>query len=380
MQRTARRTSWSLLVIVVSVPVLVFALLTLLGHTHIPPTPTLAPTPGIPLLQGEACGLSSTSSPTATSEPVPTLGPELPTPREGGAMGYDSVANDIVMLGGQSFPANGGAGTSQTLNDAWSLDSLGWHQDHLVPNPTPGAIAKDPRTGQLIMVGSPLPSGEAQQTWSWDGNAWRRQADLPAPTDRVVGLAPLADQLVLVTENSQVTTTQTWAWTGSAWSPRHPASNLPLGAAGPVISADPLRHRVIAVLTALPTAGGATQTWAWNGSTWRLVSSTFELGLDPTSAMMAPDPQTGTVLLYMHPDGSMACTWALNGAVWREVNSSSPGVDASFSGALLLSDTHIGRVILIGGASRPNPLNVLWVLSGSVWRAEPASVLGARGG
>jgi hypothetical protein len=47
---------------------------------------------------------------------------------------------------------------------------------------------------------------------------------------------------------------------------------------------------------------------------------------------------------------------------------------------LLLSDTHIGRVILIGGASRPNPLNVLWVLNGSAWRAEAASVLGARGG
>jgi hypothetical protein len=292
-------------------------------------------------------------------------------------MGYDGIANDIVMLGGQSFPANGGAGASQTLNDAWRLDSLGWHQDHLVPYPVPGAIAPDPRTGQLIMVGSPLPTGIAQQTWSWDGHTWRRLADLPAPTDRVVGLAPFGDQLVLVTENSEVTATQTWTWTGSTWSLRHPANNLPLGAAGPVIAADPRRHRVIAVFVAAPTAGGATQTWAWNGSTWRLVSSTFNLGLDPTSAMMAPDPQTGAVILYMHPAGSMACTWALSGAVWREVNSSSPGIDASFSGALLLSDTRIGRVILIGGASFPNPLNVLWVLSGSVWRAEPASVLGA---
>ncbi|MFZ2032460.1 MAG: hypothetical protein WAW53_01750 [Candidatus Dormiibacterota bacterium] len=292
-------------------------------------------------------------------------------------MGYDSVANNIVMLGGQTFPTSAGAGAIQTLNDAWTLDSLGWHQDHLVPDPTPGAIAQDPRTGQLIMVGSPLPTGLASQTWIWDGSAWRRLADLPAPTDRVVGLAPLADRLVLVTENSQVTATQTWAWTGSTWLLRHPITNLPLGAAGPVIAPDPRRHRIIAVLVAAPTAGGATQTWAWNGSTWLLVSSTFKLGLDPTSANMAPDPQTGTVLLYMHPDGSVACTWALDGAAWREVNSSSPGVDTSFSGALLLSDTHIGRVILIGGAARPNPLNVLWVLSGSVWSAEPASVLGA---
>ncbi len=374
---TSKRTTWTFFLIVVLAPLVAFGLLTLLHHTPTPPAPTPTPTPGSPLLQGEACGLGSTSSATATSEPVPTLGPELPTPREGGAMGYDGVANDIVMLGGQTFPANGGAGASRTLNDSWTLDSLGWHQDHLVPNPTPGAIAQDPRTGHLIMVGSPLPSEEAQQTWSWDGNGWRRLADLPAPPTVVMGLAPLADQLFLVTQNSQVTGTQTWAWTGSVWVLRHPASNLPLGAVGPVISADPLRHRVIAVLTALPTAGGATQTWAWNGSIWRLVSSTFKLGLDPTSANMAPDPQTGAVLLYMHPVGSMACTWTLNGAVWREVSSSSPGVDTDFGGALLLSDTHIGRVILIGGAPGPNPLNMLWVLSGSVWTAEPASVLGA---
>jgi hypothetical protein len=373
---TSRRVNWSLLIVVASAPLLIFGLLALLRHTPIPPTST--PTPGIPLLVSQACGLSPTSSPGATAMPVPTLGPPLPTPREGAAIGYDGAANDVVMLGGQTFPANGGA--IQSLNDAWTLNSQGWRQDHPVPSPTPGAMAEDPRTGHLIMIGSLLPNGTGQQTWSWDGQNWTRLANLPAATDRTVGLAPLADQLVLVTENSQVTATQTWAWTGSAWSLRHPATNLPLGAAGPVLSADPLRHRVIAVLAAAPTAGGATQTWAWNGSTWRLVSSTFKLGLDPFSATMAPDPQTGAVLLYMHPTGSKACTWALSGAVWRVVNSSSPDVDTAFGGASLLSDTYIGRVILIGGAARPNPLNVLWVLTGSVWSAESRSVLAAPGG
>jgi hypothetical protein len=329
-------------------------------------------------LVSQACGLSPASSPPATAVPVPTLGPPLPTPREGVAIGYDSVYNDVVMLGGQTFPPNGGA--FLPLTDAWTFDSQGWHQDYPVPSPTPGAIAEDPRTGHLIMVGSLLPNGTGQQTWSWDGHNWTRLADLPDSRDRAVGLEPLADQLVLVTENSQVTATQTWAWTGSAWSLRHPATNLPLGVAGPVLSADPRRHRVIALLAAAATAGGATQTWAWNGSTWRLVSSTFKLGLDPFSATMASDPQTGAVILFMHPTGSAACTWALSGTVWRQVNPNSPDVDTDFGGASLLSDTYIGRVILIGGAARPNPLNVLWVLSGSKWSAEPPSVLAVATG
>jgi hypothetical protein len=51
---TSRRTNWSLLAVVVSAPVLIFGVLTLLHHTQMPPPPT--PTPGIPLLVSEACG------------------------------------------------------------------------------------------------------------------------------------------------------------------------------------------------------------------------------------------------------------------------------------------------------------------------------------
>ena len=122
-------------------------------------------------------------------------------------MGYDSVANNIVMLGGQTFPANAGAGASQTLNDAWTLDSLGWHQDHLVPNPTPGAIAKT-RNGAPHHGWQPFAnrSGFADLELGWQ----RLEAPgrPPVANDRLVGLAPLGDQLVLVTENSQVTATQ----------------------------------------------------------------------------------------------------------------------------------------------------------------------------
>lgn len=374
MTLTSKRTNWLLvLLVVVLAPALAFGLPALLRHHETPPTP--APTPGIPLLVSQACGLSPTSSPRATSVQVPTLRPPLPRPREGEAVGFDSVGNDIVMLGGQTFPVNGGA--SQTLDNSWILDSRGWRQDHPVPSPTPGAMAEE---GRFIMVDSPLPTGEALQTWSWDGHTWTRLADLPAPTDRLVGLVPfdVEYQLVLVTENSQDTATRTWVWTGSVWSLRHPTTNLPLGAAGPVLSADPFRDRVIAVLAAAASAGGATQTWTWDGFTWRLVSSTFRLGLDPTSAAMAPDPQTGAVLLFMHPPGSPSCTWALDGASWREVSPVSPDVD--MSGGALLTDTRIGRVILIGSAARPNPLNVLWVWNGSKWSAEPPSVLAAPQG
>ena len=202
-------------------------------------------------------------------------------------------------------------------------------------------------------------------------------SNLPGLSATPLGLAPLGPprQLVLITENQQATATQTWTWTGSTWSLRHPTTELPVAVVGPVLSPDPTINRVVAALQTVP--GGATQTWAWDGATWKLLASTPRLRLDATSATMAPDPQGGGVVLYMHPAGPTAgCTWLLRGRSWTEVDPSSPPVETAYYGASLLDDTGIDRVILIGGAARPNPLNVLWVFSGSTWTAEPASILG----
>jgi hypothetical protein len=71
---TSRRTNWSLLAVVVSAPVLIFGVLTLLHHTQMPPPPT--PTPGIPLLVSEACGPSLTTPGNLRLE---TRDPRMPT-------------------------------------------------------------------------------------------------------------------------------------------------------------------------------------------------------------------------------------------------------------------------------------------------------------
>jgi hypothetical protein len=56
----------------------------------------------------------------------------------------------------------------------------------------------------------------------------------------------------------------------------------------------------------------------------------------------------------------------------------SADVDPSPDGTTLLADTGSGRVILVAGEwPAGNPLDVLWVLDGSTWSAEPASALGA---
>ena len=218
-------------------------------------------------------------------------------------MFYDNLTNDIVVVGGQTFSSEGG--TVQTLNDAWTLDAQGGA----------AGLGRVPcrwwRT--LREVTSWLwverPPWQGLQTWSWIGSAWTPLSTLPIAAGWTVrGIAPLGNQLVLVAENKQETVTQTWTWTGRAWRREHPAKELPLNAglnsAGPFLSADPAHGRVVAVLQTGLGAGGETQVWAWAGTTWRLVVSTYLLGVDEFTATLAPDPQNGSVLLYMNPTGS----------------------------------------------------------------------------
>jgi hypothetical protein len=141
-----------------------------------------------------------------------------------------------------------------------------------------------------------------------------------------------------------------------------------------VITPDPAHHRVIAVFSGV--ANNAAQTWMWNGVAWSKLSEQNPPPFDPLTATMAPDPRTGDVVLYMvGSDVNVGSTWTLSGSTWSEVDALSPAIDTSYHGSWLVADARLGGVILIGGAERPNRLNVLWLFRGMRWSAVPASIL-----
>ncbi|MGD1032870.1 MAG: hypothetical protein ABR977_00365 [Candidatus Dormibacteria bacterium] len=366
------RSPWTILGVVVAVPVLAFTIPALMAPRRPAGVTRPTPPPATPGAVAEACGPGSIAADSAAPPPSPTLQAPLPTPRVGERIFYDSQQNDVLVLGGSDFT------TGRPLSDAWTLDGAGW-QSEASPDMAPGPVVQDPSSGRLTALDGSRSSGDGLQTWSWNGAAWTAAADLPlAGGWEVLGLEPLRTQLVLVAGNAARTATETWTWAaGGSWTLRHPVNELPAGASAPLLAADPTHDRIVALLDPHTPSGETTQAWAWGGSSWTFVTSTTRFGLDPYSESLAPDPQTGAVVLFLHPGGSAACTWALSGSTWEELSADSPDVDTSPDGTTLLADTGIGRVILVGGDwPDGNPLDVLWVLNGSRWTAEPASVLG----
>ncbi len=321
---------------------------------------------------------------TPTSTPVATLAPPLPSPREMTAMAYDSVHDDVVMFGG------GGFGTEPATADTWTLDIRGWHLQHPAHSPPPLGgvqIAEDPTHGALVLVGAFPATADADtatlETWVWDGRTWTRRQNVPAPRQALVGLAALAaeHQVVLVTYPAPISpkTEQlnTYTWNGTSWTLHHPATSLPIGGASPKLCSAPARHRVIALFSAQPDNG--TETWMWDGQTWTRLITSGAPPYDPITATMAASPTTSDVVLYEGGD-SGGQTWTLAGDTWHELDAHSPTIDTDYDGAELMADPRIGRVITIGGASRPNDLSTLWVLTASTWSAQPAIALGSPSG
>jgi hypothetical protein len=319
--------------------------------------------------------IGATTLPLVLRPPTPavTLAPPLPDPRELDAMAYDDVHDDVVLYGGAGFA---GGDEQIAFNDTWVFDSRGWHEAYPTTSPAidPTAMAEDPVTHDLVLIGTAA-VGPATQTWTWDGATWTRRADLPVTTQTANSLATLSalGQLVLITTSTgaQPAPSETWLWNGSGWKLQHSAASLPANGSTGTLVSDPVHRRVLALFTGVSSAAG--QTWSWDGSTWTQVATAVTPPYDPITTSMAYDPQSGDVVLYA--TGDIDTTWALDGSSWREVSRNSPSVDTDYHGAMLLTDTHLGKVFMLGSANRPNPLNALWIYTGIGWYAMKPSVL-----
>jgi len=226
------RSPWTILGVVVAVPLVGFTIPALVSpHLTVPvatPTPSLA----VPGVVSKACGSSSIAAVSTAPPPSPVLQAPIPPPRVGERIFYDSQQNSVLVLGGSDFS------TGQPLGDAWRLDAEGWHPE-ANPATAPGPVVEDPSSGGLMALDGSRSDGAGLETWSWTAGAWTWLAHLPLAAGwEVQGLQPLGAQLVLVAENAARTATQTWTWApGSTWT--RPRSSPSAGIAWRTTSARP---------------------------------------------------------------------------------------------------------------------------------------------
>jgi len=186
-----------------------------------------------------------------------------PTPRYRHAMAYDPSTEEVILFGGlTSFDLF----ADLFSNETWAWNGSAWSL-RATTGPTPregSAMAFDPIHNELLIFGGAatiFPSGLQHDTWAWDGSAWQlRTENGPTLLKRPqMAFDPSLNQIVMVGTSPDASVTGTWAWNGSAWSPLATAGPQPR--TGHAMATDSARHQVV-LFGGQTGAGIAADTWA----------------------------------------------------------------------------------------------------------------------
>jgi hypothetical protein len=185
-----------------------------------------------------------------------------PPASEDALMAWDGARAEMVLVaGGETWIWTGNHWVRQMSGD-------------LASAPFAGAMAYDPITRGVVLVGSAPPGAAASSTELWNGSSWRVLPSSENFANADVGglaLDPQLGALLLCTTTSQPTSKpDLWQWTGRDWLPIDVAAPSPLFVEGEVT--DPTDYRTITIVGAeMPPTEGAPQplhVWTLTGSGW----------------------------------------------------------------------------------------------------------------
>jgi hypothetical protein len=284
------------------------------------------------------------------------------------AMAYDSARRQVVMFGGWYHTQ-----ATAFLVDAvtWLWDGEKWTGVKPALSPPPmieHKMAYDAARRQVVLFGPPTLQSPCE-TWIWDGYGWSRKLLSKAPPVRYgfdLAYDEARKQVVLFGGTGDaVVYAHTWVWDGSNWTQLSPAQSPP-ALTGHAMAYDSARGEVILF-------GGeayyertiSSDTWAWNGTTWRKLNPAQRPPFNEYHRMVYDSDQARIVLFggydtsKFYPRGD---TWVWNGTNWTKVNpSKSPGPRWDHAMAY---DAARRQTLLFDGCYEDNDT---WVFSGNEW-------------
>ena len=322
------------------------------------------------------------------------------------AMAYDPINHDVAIYGGAS-------GTT-VFGDAWAWNGVAWTK---LPGTAPparsgNALAGDVAHGTIISVGG-NPTNEVG-TWVFYGFDWMHRSTqptyaqragsqcamareplsgrdilfgtcgafelidsawLPIASDPGTTAAPIENRIVFdeardVALLYQPYGRQTWTWDTEFWTQLQPAA-APAQRAGVAFAWDGVTRQVVLFGGSKVGAGGDwADTWAWNGTTWRLLT-TSHAPPARTAAVFAWDPVRREAILFGGSASATATTlsdtWAWNGSDWIERTPSATSPPPRSNAAFAWNPSR-QRLLLFGGVDTSGPRGDTWEWDGASWQ------------
>lgn len=255
-----------------------------------------------------------------------------PPGRTNPAMAYDPRTHEVLMVGGMIG--------NTPLSDMWAWDGMGWSE--LLPatlpaqpafapsSESPSFMAYDARTRQMVMVAIGQAPPDKARTWIWDGHNWseRHPGDGSPGAGAITYDASLEKILMMVADFSHGNPIgMTWAWDGTNWAPiqtPHVVDNPQLGVGSLTYDA---ATRQVLYLTQVAKPSFKDITWIFDGQDWTRSPASTPLG---AQVQLVYDDASAS-LLYIggnaeflgQPSGGSQ-TWSWDGNSWHRVSDTAP--------------------------------------------------------
>lgn len=290
---------------------------------------------------------------------------------------YPSARTDVALAPMDDRGAIlmfGGADPERFHGDTWKFYAGSWSRI-LMPGPSPrsrAAMAWDPQRKVVVLFGGLYRTTVLGDTWEWDGRRWRQKAahqnNVPLPREGA-SMAYDAGRGTIILfggTNDATCYSDTWEWNGRSW--RF------------ITIAQPPVPRTKAAMAWCENAGGillfgglnvyadVADTWLWKDGAW----TQFAVSGPPAreAAAMAPLPDGGVLLLGGANGGRVfADKWKFDGSAWSRIKGRGPNKRAG-AGLALIAPT--SQMLLFGGWNNGIVNDETWTLSGTMWnRLKP---------
>lgn len=193
--------------------------------------------------------------------------------REGAVMAYDEARGNMILYGGANEKF-------EIFGDTWAWDGTQWTQVSTSgPSPRfPSAIVYDRAREKVLLFSGHYVDDTSyinfSDFWEWDGTSWRAiNMEGEIPGARNIALAvfdPLNETVLVLGGGEQAFVGDLWSWNGTNWTQVIKTGTPARSGLGGAF--DPERNRLI-VFGGVEEPGGTaiTDTWEWDGQTWRCV-------------------------------------------------------------------------------------------------------------
>lgn len=224
-------------------------------------------------------------------------------------------------------------------------------------------MAFDPGLGQVVNF-------RANGVFAWSGNSWNQVSAVGIPNNIGIVTTDLGNQRILGLASVSGRRDGVWQWQGGAWSAVCAPSQPDM--ANALVAFEDGRDRMFAFGRTHGTPISAPVVAEWDGQSWS------NLPLPGSSTRSAPetpvyDAARGEIVVFGGNDsvaGLLGDTWAWNGTSWRLAATTGP---SPRMGAAIAYDSLRGRVMLVGGSGGPTQTSDHWEWDGVAWTQVFAS-------